>query len=159
MKKTSVWLATLAVAMSAVAAISFSDRSSQPNDNVRAVNAAYRDGAYRGRLAVSRGEKAQLMTTRWTPASERAAFAAGYDESYRGEQAANGNDALQAAYRDGLYIGKLHADQGRNARVATSRWSTEKDRTAFANGYVEGYRLVASAKDRNPENALLIERK
>jgi hypothetical protein len=50
--------------------------------------------------------------------------------------AATANDA---AFRDGLYLGKLTAKQGGSAHVSRGRWSSESDRTAFSRGYQEGY--------------------
>ncbi len=47
--------------------------------------------------------------------------------------------ATNAAFRDGLYLGKLTAKQGGSAHVSRGRWSSESDRTAFFQGYQEGY--------------------
>jgi hypothetical protein len=44
-----------------------------------------------------------------------------------------------AAFRDGLYLGKLAATQGGPIRVAIGRWATDGDRTLFAAGYQQGY--------------------
>jgi hypothetical protein len=44
-----------------------------------------------------------------------------------------------AAFRDGLYLGKLAARQGNPMRVASGRWSTSDDRALFAVGYQQGY--------------------
>ena len=40
--------------------------------------------------------------------------------------------ATNAAYRDGLYLGKLAAEQGRDSHIASGRWSQENDRAAFS---------------------------
>jgi len=45
-----------------------------------------------------------------------------------------------AAFRDGLYLGKLAAESGQPPRPAIGRWSTEQDRAMFAEGYRRGYR-------------------
>jgi hypothetical protein len=47
--------------------------------------------------------------------------------------------ATDAAFRDGLYLGKLSAKQGGSAHISRGRWSSESDRTAFVRGYQEGY--------------------
>ncbi len=47
--------------------------------------------------------------------------------------------AASAAFRDGLYLGRLAAEQGGPIRVASGRWATDGDRTLFAEGYQQGY--------------------
>jgi hypothetical protein len=49
--------------------------------------------------------------------------------------------ATNAAYRDGLYVGKLAAEQGRDSHIASGRWSQENDRAAFAAGYEQAYKM------------------
>ena len=49
--------------------------------------------------------------------------------------------ATNAAYRDGLYVGKLAAEQGRDSHIASGRWSQANDRAAFAAGYEEAYKM------------------
>lgn len=44
-----------------------------------------------------------------------------------------------AAFRDGLYLGKHDADQGRLRHVATGRWSRSLDRSQYQAGYDAGY--------------------
>jgi hypothetical protein len=46
---------------------------------------------------------------------------------------------LDAAFRDGLYLGKLAAEAGAEPRIAHSRWGTLGDRALFSAGYQEGY--------------------
>ena len=58
--------------------------------------------------------------------------------------------ANNAPYRDGLYVGRLHAESGRAPKTTTSRWSTEPDRAAFMEGYRQGYQFAAkAARKRN----------
>ncbi len=47
--------------------------------------------------------------------------------------------ATEGAYRDGLYLGRLHRKQGLPARPAPARWSRESDRQLFETGYNRGY--------------------
>jgi hypothetical protein len=47
--------------------------------------------------------------------------------------------AGNAAFRDGLYLGKLSARQGEIPHISSGRWSSYADRTAFAQGYRAGY--------------------
>jgi hypothetical protein len=56
----------------------------------------------------------------------------------------NSNQAViqnaDAAFRDGLYLGKLAAQAGAEPHVARGRWATVGDRALFSAGYQEGYR-------------------
>jgi hypothetical protein len=48
--------------------------------------------------------------------------------------------AGDGAFRDGLYLGKLAAENGDAvARPAIGRWSTDQDRATFAAGFRRGY--------------------
>jgi basic membrane lipoprotein Med (substrate-binding protein (PBP1-ABC) superfamily) len=56
-----------------------------------------------------------------------------------------------AAFRDGLYMGRLDAEDARNVRPSVSRWSEPKDRASFLAGYQRGYeegRATKIAEDR-----------
>ena len=44
-----------------------------------------------------------------------------------------------AAFRDGLYLGRLAAKSGDQGRVAIGRWSAESDRALFKAGFQRGY--------------------
>ncbi len=44
-----------------------------------------------------------------------------------------------AAYRDGLYLGKLDAKANLPAHLASGRWSRDLDRASFNAGYGAGY--------------------
>jgi len=55
--------------------------------------------------------------------------------------------ATDGAFRDGLFVGKLTAENGRRLHPLTGRWSNQKDRASFAAGYQQGYSsFLASAK-------------
>lgn len=61
---------------------------------------------------------------------------------YPGSRSVRSSDsqlALDGAYRDGLYIGKLAARRGRTSRPPIGRWSGEKDRASFRAGYEHSY--------------------
>ncbi|MGO8796647.1 MAG: hypothetical protein ACLQLC_17630 [Candidatus Sulfotelmatobacter sp.] len=47
--------------------------------------------------------------------------------------------AADGAFRDGLYLGRVTAQQGQPARPGVGRWSSDQDRTMFAAGYRRGY--------------------
>jgi hypothetical protein len=51
--------------------------------------------------------------------------------------------ATDAAYRDGLFLGRFDAEAGRSHRVCLGRWSTLPDRASFASGYEDGYMQAA----------------
>lgn len=55
------------------------------------------------------------------------------------ESAAAPELAINAAYRDGLYLGKLAAEQGSDSHVSAERWARANDRAAFAAGYEHAY--------------------
>lgn len=44
-----------------------------------------------------------------------------------------------APYRDGLFQGKLARERGEAAHLSMSRWSSLVDRTAYTDGYQEGF--------------------
>lgn len=46
--------------------------------------------------------------------------------------------AGDAAYRDGLFLGKLNRGGKQHMLAPVGRWSTEKDRAAFVQGYRQG---------------------
>ena len=47
--------------------------------------------------------------------------------------------AADGAFRDGMYLGKLDAENGQPLHPAVGRWSTEQDRATFTAGYERGY--------------------
>jgi len=61
------------------------------------------------------------------------------DTTIRQKQSVDERLTNDAAYRDGLYLGKLAHAAKRQARPPIGRWSTEKDRASFTAGYREGF--------------------
>ena len=49
------------------------------------------------------------------------------------------NHSMDAAYRDGLYLGRLDAEAGRRPHLAIARWGQDGDRMVFRAGYSDGY--------------------
>lgn len=47
--------------------------------------------------------------------------------------------AVNGAFRDGMYLGKLAAANGEPQRPPVGRWSREQDRATFTAGYERGY--------------------
>jgi len=54
-----------------------------------------------------------------------------------------------AAYRDGLYVGKLAAQRGEQRLAPVGRWSAQNDREAFLAGYEQANAEIAEAGDLN----------
>ena len=62
--------------------------------------------------------------------------------SPHGVPANTNNEAVLAAdgaFRDGLYLGRLAAEDGRLQSPPIGRWSSERDRAMFAAGWSRGY--------------------
>jgi hypothetical protein len=47
--------------------------------------------------------------------------------------------AANAAFQDGLYVGKIAGGRGSKPQISAGRWATEADRAAYAAGYLRGY--------------------
>jgi hypothetical protein len=56
---------------------------------------------------------------------------------------------LTAAYRDGLYVGKLVAQRGEQRQAPVGRWATQIDRDAFQAGYEQANPEMAEASKAN----------
>jgi len=54
-------------------------------------------------------------------------------------QSADAQMAVDGAFRDGLYVGKLAAADGRALLPPIGRWSNQRDRASFVAGYRRGY--------------------
>jgi hypothetical protein len=53
--------------------------------------------------------------------------------------------AMDAAFRDGMFQAKLDVQSGRKPHVASGRWNTNADRALFIAGYQQGYREAFEA--------------
>ena len=62
------------------------------------------------------------------------------------QSAASPELMTNAAYRDGLYVGKLAAKQGIEPHAAIGRWSRTEDRENFAAGYQQSYNAVVASR-------------
>jgi hypothetical protein len=54
--------------------------------------------------------------------------------------AGNVNKQTDAAFRDGLFLARLDAEQGRKPHLTSGRWSTDADRRSFVSAYLQTYR-------------------
>ena len=59
------------------------------------------------------------------------------------------NPLSSAAYRDGLYVGKLAAQRGEQRLAPVGRWSAQDDREAFLAGYQQANAEIAEADNEN----------
>jgi hypothetical protein len=152
MKKVSLWI-VLVTAMIFTAVLR--QGSTSPTvANGEATNAAFRDGLYLGNRAATSDEIPHVALGRWSTTSDRQSFADGYDRAYA-EQTAKASPQVpgptntgptNAAYRDGLYQGKLDAEQGRPIHIALGRWSRAEDRNSFDQGYRQAHETVVAAR-------------
>ena len=60
-------------------------------------------------------------------------------------QASSIDPLLTAAYRDGLYVGKLAVQRGEQRLAPVGRWATQTDRDAFLAGYEQANSEIAEA--------------
>jgi hypothetical protein len=52
----------------------------------------------------------------------------------------------KAAFRDGLYLGRLAAQQGGPMHIASGRWATAADRQLFVAGFQRGYQELTATR-------------
>ena len=67
-------------------------------------------------------------------------------------QSAEAQLATDGAFRDGLYVGRLAAENGQPLHPPIGRWSSEHDRTSFAAGYRRGYGDVPAISAASTHN-------
>jgi hypothetical protein len=153
MKKYYLWVLALVIAAGTAEIANIRTTNTTANQEITN-SGAFRDGSYLGRLAADRGEAPHVAVGRWAKETDRALFAAGYNEAYDNTLSRNvvaSPDAAHlAAFRDGLYLGKFDSEQGNPRHLATGRWSRNSDQTSFAEGYNQAYdeSLSASAAQR-----------
>ncbi len=73
------------------------------------------------------------------------AMLASHDRAVRLSQKTSAPLASDAAFRDGLYVGKLAAEAGRPLHAPAGRWSKEADRASFVTGFQRGYNETLSS--------------
>ena len=56
------------------------------------------------------------------------------------------SQAGNAAFRDGLHLGKFDAASGRTRHLSVGRWSADANRVSFIAGYQAGYPQVNAVK-------------
>jgi len=154
MRNYSLWALALIVGGSAAEMVKtgMTTTSNAPQNvagNQQISSAAFRDGSYLGKLAAERGDAPHVAVGRWAKDEDHILFATGYSEAYRqnliGNAGARGDQSEVAAFRDGLYLGKLDYQRGSARHVAIGRWSDAGDRASFAKGYDQAYQDGYSA--------------
>lgn len=149
MKSPILWIA-MAVAGVGAAAIIQAHTPAGAGNRGQATDSAYRDGVYLGELAARQGENPRIASGRWATQANRQSFAAGYEKGYASMAHNSMIDravvATNAAYRDGLYLGKLDAENGNDQHIAGGRWSKMEDRSLFADGYRASYNQVVGER-------------
>jgi hypothetical protein len=154
MKRILIWTFALAlVAVGTVLEVRKTEIShAEPfagGDQTRTMTAAFRDGAYIGKLAARDRESRHVSASRWSSEADRQLFAAGYERGYSAnlvvESLAVSPQSIDGAFRDGLYLGKLNARDGNEQHIASGRWSTGKDRASFIDGYHRAYAETSTA--------------
>jgi hypothetical protein len=149
MKRYAIWIVLLVVCTGAVVMAKKRGNDTVPQETrQQAESAAYRDGLYLGKMAAERGDAAHVATARWSSDTDRVQFAAGYEQAFGAGATANTQSDAKtvAAYRDGLYMGKLDSENGDDPHVAVARWSQPAHRAAFAEGYNQGFKNGESAR-------------
>lgn len=145
-KAESIIWAVLVLALTIVAvAMYFANKgTTTTGTDEMATNAPFRDGIYLGTLDAKNGKMPHIAVGRWSSDSDRKFFIRGYQAAYGQtvsllNQKSGVNLNTLAAYRDGLYLGKLDAEQGRNEHAGVGRWARLQDKELFAFGYHEAY--------------------
>lgn len=54
--------------------------------------------------------------------------------------------ASSAPFRDGLYLGRLAARQGKPMHIASGRWAAPGDRNSFVAGFQQGYQELQATQ-------------
>jgi len=80
------------------------------------------------------------------------AMLASHDRALRLNQKANVPLASDAAFRDGLYVGKLAAEAGRPLHAPSGRWSKDTDRANFLAGFLRGYNETMASRVSGGQN-------
>jgi hypothetical protein len=80
------------------------------------------------------------------------AMLASHERSVRLSQKTNAPLASDAAFRDGLYVGKLAAEAGRPLHAPAGRWSRDLDRANFVAGFQRGYNETLASRVSGGQN-------
>jgi hypothetical protein len=64
-----------------------------------------------------------------------------------------------AAFRDGLFLGRQDAEHGRKPHLSTGRWSADADRRLFVSAYLQAYGEMFGASGNEPRTWQLAEQR
>jgi hypothetical protein len=135
---------TLLVLMMTIAAIAaYVATKGKASDGIVA-NGPVDGGFQPGMLVTKDGRAAQAAQER-SPRDSAGQFFAAEDEPEHGQHQSilihnnHSNPNTSAAYVDGLYLGRLDAEQGRAEQVSVGRWAPVQDKELFVMGHQEAY--------------------
>jgi hypothetical protein len=163
MKSSSTALLVTGLCVIAIifAVASMNHAGNNSGDARNAGNAAFRDGAYQGRLAAQRGDRPHLTAARWSPNVDRRAYVAGYQQAYLRALGQNGitvpHGIEETGYRHGLEDG---AQDRQNTQLFRSlgrlqdHGNLSVDET-YRDAYSAGYQF-AYYGEQEVHNALVI---
>jgi len=63
------------------------------------------------------------------------------------------NNQANAAFRDGLFMARLDAENGKRPRLMSGRWSRDEDRRLFVHAYLLAYREIRGDADLEMESS------
>ncbi len=63
------------------------------------------------------------------------------------------NNPADAAFRDGLFQGRLDAERSRRQHLSIGRWNVDAERRSFVSGYLQAYREMYARAASEPPRA------
>jgi hypothetical protein len=148
-----IFLFALTIALSAGAATSVFTASEDhrlAGASTQQNSAAFRDGMYLAKLDAETGRRPHLTASRWTSASDRSAYLAGYESvygrvgnAYAAEAKTSSNSEL-IGFHDGVSDGTQHRQSSRRFQVDKTENYRHADRgenyrQAYVNGYQQAF--------------------
>jgi hypothetical protein len=157
--KKQILFAVLLAALAFVGLCAYLAVEVNRNPTEKASNEAFRDGISSATQDAQRGEEPHFVLAHWSTQADQAAFVEGYKVAYERTLPVFEQDMTlaSAAYCDGLYVGKLDAQQGREAHAGVGRWSEQQDKELFASGYRRAYlETVAALVQNHPASQTVV---
>jgi len=159
MNRLFVFALTIALAGAATSLFTRSGDHGLSSVAAQQNSAAFRDGMYLGKLDAQSARKPHLTASRWTIASDRSAFLAGYESVYGkvgNAYATTDSSAELIGFHDGVSDGLQHrqasrqfqldktenfrrADRGLDDKAGNSEKYRQSYRQAYLNGYQQAF--------------------
>ena len=70
-----------------------------------------------------------------------------YKQDLNDQNDNNPSLAVNGAYRDGVYLGKLAAEHGGTFPAPVGRWISPEDRRSFSQGYERAYSQIRASRE------------